>query len=344
MTTVHSDVSELVVRADALERDGRLRAAIDVLCEANRLQRDIEIERRLVRLRHDAFAEIDRSQALATWPPTIPDHDPPDELGPLTLSSPRELTLDTLRHGIYRYGSVHVRGAIPPDRVARLVECIDRAFDGYDAHAAGAPASETTPWFEPFNAPEVAEPGIRRRWTRDASGIQVADSPRALFELLDTLEAVGFRDLVADHLGEPAVLSMAKCVLRRVSLDTVPSWHQDGAFLGDDLRAVNVWITLTDCGRDAPGLDLVGRRFDHVVETGTEGAAFDTFAGQAVVERVAPGAIVRPTFAAGDILIFDELLLHRSAVDPSMTRERHAIETWFFAPSRYPEELVPLVF
>jgi hypothetical protein len=26
-----------------------------------------------------------------------------------------------------------------------------------------------------------------------------------------------------------------------------------------------------------------------------------------------------------------------------MTRERYAIETWFFAPSAYPEKYVPLV-
>ena len=49
-------------------------------------------------------------------------------------------------------------------------------------------------------------------------------------------------------------------------------WHQDGAFLGADIRALNVWLSLSHCGRDAPGLDIVPRRFDRIVETGTEGA------------------------------------------------------------------------
>ena len=54
--------------------------------------------------------------------------------------------------------------------------------------------------------------------------------------------------------------------------------------------------------------------------------------------------MLRPEFAPGDALLFDHLFLHRTAVDPEMTKERHAIETWFFAPSAYPDGQIPLVF
>jgi len=344
MTTVHTDVSALQAKAQALEAEGRRREAIDVLCEANRLSRDVEIERRLVRLRHEAFAELDRSLGPSSWPPVLAEDEMPTEAGPLTVSSPDELTPEVVRRGIFGYGSVHVRGAIPPDDVARLRDGIDRAFAAYDAHAEGTPASETTPWFEPFRPTGGRSIGIRRKWTRDASGIWAADSPRVLFDLLETLEQVGLARLIATHLGERPAFSMNKCVLRKVSLDTVGDWHQDGAFLGSDIRALNAWITLTPCGRDAPGLDIVGRRLDRVVETGTEGSHFDWSVGQPVVDRVAEGTVVRPEFEAGDIVLFDELMLHRSALDPSMTRERHAIETWFFAPSHYPGDQVPLTY
>jgi hypothetical protein len=53
--------------------------------------------------------------------------------------------------------------------------------------------------------------------------------------------------------------------------------------------------------------------------------------------------VFRPVFEPGDALIFDEVFLHRTAIDASMTKERYAIETWFFAPSLYPEKYVPLV-
>ena len=43
------------------------------------------------------------------------------------------------------------------------------------------------------------------------------------------------------------------------------------------------------------------------------------------------------------MLLFDEFFLHRTATEPSMHRNRYAIETWFFAPSAYPEQYVPLV-
>ena len=35
-------------------------------------------------------------------------------------------------------------------------------------------------------------------------------------------------------------------------------------------------------------------------------------------------------------LLFDDLCLHRTAVDSSMTQLRYAIESWFFSSSAYP--------
>ena len=52
---------------------------------------------------------------------------------------------------------------------------------------------------------------------------------------------------------------------------------------------------------------------------------------------------MRPLFAPGDVLLFDHLFLHRTASEPTMTDTRYAIESWFFAPSAYPEKQVPIV-
>ena len=73
-----------------------------------------------------------------------------------------------------------------------------------------------------------------------------------------------------------------------------------------------------------------------VVESGADRVS-------AAGERVADGvAVVRPEFEAGDALLFDHLFLHRTAVAPGMSLERHAMETWFFAPSAYPKGQIPL--
>ena len=53
---------------------------------------------------------------------------------------------------------------------------------------------------------------------------------------------------------------------------------------------------------------------------------------------------MRPVFEPGDALLFDNMLLHRTAADATMTQARYAIESWFFAPSRYPNDQLPLVF
>ena len=166
-----------------------------------------------------------------------------------------------------------------------------------------------------------------------------------LFELTELLERTGIRDLVARYFGERPALSANKCTLRRVPLSSMAGWHQDGSFLGQEVRSLNLWLALTDgSGVDAPGMDIVPRRIDRIVETGTEGAIFDWSVSPDVVEQEAVNApVVRPTFDAGDALLFDHLLLHSTAVTDEMTRERHAMETWMFAPSAYPEGQIPLV-
>ena len=54
--------------------------------------------------------------------------------------------------------------------------------------------------------------------------------------------------------------------------------------------------------------------------------------------------VVRPEFGAGDVLFFDDLFLHRTAVSPEMTKDRYAIESWCFAPSAYPPRQVPALW
>jgi hypothetical protein len=337
------ELSDAQATSDVLASEGRLLEAIDLLQRANRSARDGEVERRLVRLRHDAFAQLDRSESSAPWPPPVPDV-LADAASPPVVA-PDELTLDTLRCGIFGHGCLLVRRLVPEAQVDQLVEGIDHAFRAYETHAAGAPSSETTPWFEPFKPGPGYSVGPKRKWTWEAGGVLVADSPRLMYELLETLEEVGLRRLIAEHFDERPLLSMNKSTLRRVPLDTSADWHQDGAFLGEGIRTVNVWLSLSHCGRDAPGLDIVPRRLDQIVETGTEGASFPWSVAPDKVEQAGgASSVVRPIFEPGDVLLFDDLFLHRTAIDPGMTRERYAIETWFFAASTYPGKQIPFVF
>jgi Phytanoyl-CoA dioxygenase (PhyH) len=335
--------ADVLGEADALVRAGRSLEAIELLTLANRRSRRDDIERRLVRLRHQAFADLDPSASLPSWPPDAPD------LFPGVVGLPEiaaaDLTADAIRSGIVGHGALIVRRLIPPARVAQLVADIDQTFAAQDAFFDGASHAQAAPWFVPFQCESEYPVGPTRRWVRGGGGVLTVESPRALFDVLDAFEEVGLAGYLADYLGERPVLAAKKFTLRRVPLEKTADWHQDGAFLGKGIRAVNVWVALSPCGEDSPGLDVVARRMHEIAPTGTEGAWFDWSVGAPVVDRVAEGAPVqRPIFAAGDAVLFDEMLLHRTAVEPEMTRERYAIESWFFAPSQYPTDQIPLTF
>jgi len=318
--------------ADALEAEGRLVEAVEALAAANRLQRDPVLERRLVRLRHAAFATLDRSLPPPAWPPFVPEDPPGAPAGPPAIT-PAELSVGAVRNGILRHGCVWVRGLVPQARVARLRRTIDRSFAAHDACAQGA-------GFDAHYDPLEGIPGGDdiRGWVRDGLGVLVADSPRGLFEFLETVRELRLDQLIAGFLGERPALSFEKCTFRRVdSSPLAASWHQDGAFMGKNLRTVNAWFALSDCGRDAPGLDLIPQRLERLLPTGEEGSIFEWSVSSQTIARELPDVpIWRPEFRAGDVLLFDHLCLHRTAVEPGMTQLRYAIESWFFASSVYP--------
>ena len=327
--------------ADALVAAGRPMDAIELLVGANRSRRDRRIEERLVVLRHLAFSMIEH-RGPAADPPAIRAQ--PQAPGPVSELRPQDLGVDALRRGFSRHGCVLVRGLVSPERAAKLAHGIDHVLDAFDAAQQGTPVGETSPWFSPFSPVGTDyRIGGRRTWMRASGGVWTVDSPRMLFDLLDLIEETGIGDLISEYLGERPALSANKCNLRRVPIDTSTNWHQDGAFLGAEVRTVNLWLGLSACGRDAPGLDVIPRRIDEILETGTEGAIFDWSVGPGVVEALGT-PVFRPEIEPGDALLFDHLFLHRTGIDPTMSVERYAMETWFFAPSVYPKGQIPIVY
>jgi hypothetical protein len=338
---IHRTAADPLAAADELIAQGRALEAIDLLTEANRRARCFDSESRLVHLRHMAFESMPIGEGLPDWPPDAPDLFPGVQLPEV---APSDFTAETLRSGILRHGCLVVRGLVPPERVATLVDDVEGSMNAFEAWEQN-PSAAASPWFVPFDTGPGCTLRQVRKWVTGGGGVWTVDSPRALFDALETFYDVGIAEPLTAYLGERPALSVKKWTLRRVPVTSGTNWHQDGAFLGQGIRTVNFWLTLSHCGDDAPALDIVPRRMHEILPTGTEGAIFDWSVGDAVVERVARDApIMRPVFEPGDAVFFDERFLHRTAVSPSMTHERYAIESWFFAPSRYPHDQVPLVF
>jgi hypothetical protein len=335
-------VDEVLAKVDLLAAEGRSLQALNyAAAHAARLD-DMRLWARFGPLRMAAAPEaVALADPRPAWPPDLPDPFP-GHVG-LPEIAADALTWRILGGAILHHGSLLVRGLIDPAMAERLRAGIDAALEGYDAFYAPE-GGTATPAYLPVPVPDTEALEATRPWTRESGGVWAAESPRLFQTVLDLFQARGVIDAVGGYLGERPLLSVGKTVFRRAEPDTSGIFHQDGAFMGADIRTVNVWTALSPCGEDAPGLEVVARRLPSIVETGTPGAIFHWAVGRPGAERAADGApIVSPVFAAGDALIFDQLMLHATGVKPGMSRRRYALESWFFAPTAYAADQVPIV-
>jgi Phytanoyl-CoA dioxygenase (PhyH) len=325
-------------------------AQIDELAALDREQRSLERERTLLELRHRAGIALLGEDRPA---PSDPQREDPgtDEEG-LAVVDPERLDGAVVRGGILTHGYVLVRGLIGRPEAASFGERIEAAFE---ARAAGGGAG----LYEEFSpgAPH-SKVGAGRSWVELGGGLLAADSPPLMQEMLDLFDRVGLRRVIAEYLDEPITLSVQKSTLRRADPGPPGGWHQDGSFMGRT-RALNVWVALSDCGVDAPGLDFVPRRIDEIVDTGGEGSGAEHLERPAE-DRVSPKTVLvapqtaedaagelgvlRPRFLPGDVMLFDDLFLHRTGSEADMPNSRYAIESWFFGASGFPRDYVPLAF
>jgi hypothetical protein len=298
---------------------------------------EVEVQRRALRARHRRGAE------LITQPDPAPLYCEP-QFDLLTGGHPAEVTADRLTPGllraaILRDGCLLVRRLLDPGKAEALAGEIERAFEARDAQRAGVSADDGL--YEEFEPDPGFQPLSKRAFV-ERVGIWTADSPALAARLSDDLRGAGMSELMASYLGEEPVLAVDKCTLRRSQPGPPGPWHQDGAFMGD-VRTLDLWIALTPCGEDAPGLDVVARRIEHILPTGTQGAKFDWSVSPEMAEGAAgENGIVRPRFDPGDAMLFDDLCVHRPGSNPTMRNIRYAVETWFFGPAGFPAGYTPL--
>lgn len=320
-------------------RAGDLPGAIALGQAGNRALRDAGVAHYLPRLRAAAFAA--RPPARPGTPIAVPEDPFPGATGIPEI--PRAALTPALLWGAIRHhGALLVRGLAAPAEAAVLAHGIDHVFAGRNAFAAGVPEEATNPYYAPFDTKGGI--GVARRFIEKLDGVWTLDSPRLFSDLIDLLERHGVLDIAAAILGERPAMSVGKSTLRRARPDTPPGWHQDGAFLGTGVRSLNLWLALSPCGQDAPGLEVLAEPMSGLVDPGPDAAYAEAVGAATIAGLRARGARFDfPVFAPGDALLFDHLTLHTTGVRPGMTRPRWAIETWLFAPSCFPTEQLPIL-
>jgi hypothetical protein len=342
LATTKSPHADLRVSALAMAAEGRFMDAIALATAHNRACADAELESLLVVWRMAAFATQPKAMPDPDWPGKI--EDPFRGVSGLPEIQAAQLTSEILAGAIVHHGALLVRGLVPTEEASQFAAGIDRAMTDFTAWFADQ-SRASTPWFTAAPDSESGSIEQNRQWVISSGGVWAVDSPRMLFELTELLERTGVIDVVSGYLTERPALSARKTTLRKVPANQKGTgWHQDGAFMGKDIRSVNVWVALSDCGRDAPGIDLLPKRIPYIVETGTQGALLNWMVGPGMVETLAKDApVVSPEFAAGDALLFDHFFLHRTGLPPNCSKDRFAIEAWMFAPSCYPMKHEPMV-
>ena len=255
-----------------------------------------------------------------------------------------------LDRGIRRHGGLIVRGLFSSAFAEEFRQVIDRVMDACDYSISGGANQAGGDWFDPPAVlEEVMSPGELARgrvFRRNSGSVLCAEAPAVAERLLHQYERMGLKVLIAQHLGEAPCVSVKKWVLRRAVLPVNEAgWHQDGAFMGTDIKSVNLWIPLTTCGGDtgAPGMDVVPRRLGDIVSA--EGAQFDWSVSDALIQsELSDTPVTSPVFAPGDAFFFDHLYLHRTQYRPAFERSRYAIETWFFGSESFPRNQIPLAW
>lgn len=338
------DICAVVQEMRDLVSQARYRDAVDFAQPHALRLGDPDLNHELTELRRAAARDaIARARARPDWPPFASDPFP--DLVGIPEIGIADLTTQMMQGAILHHGSLIVRGAVEREEALGIASDIDRVFVSFDAVEDGTDAPEDAAWCKPFNLGESDHAIAHARgWTRGTGGILAADSPVLFNRLADLYRRRGLAQVIEEHLGERPLLSVGKTVLRRIVPTNAGDFHQDGAFLGADVRTINVWIALSDCGANSPGLEIVDCRVPHIVETGTDDANFDWSAGREIAAQANGGRpFARPVFKAGDAILFDQLMLHATSYSPEMTRSRYAIEGWFFAPSSYTEQQIALL-
>lgn len=317
-----------------LERQGRHLEAVDYLQELASRSENFDIEHELVQLRGEAgVALVENSRSVPA--PCVTAADAVEGF-PLSIA-PRELSPAAIRKGIASNGCIHVPGFFDAAQTTQLQAAVRQSLEAL-ADAEQERLTRAGPWYE-YYVPKVtpASAALKDRFSNRFGSLRVCDTPRGMATWLHVAKESGLLQVIEGYLASRPILTTFKTTFREATPGPEHKvWHQDGAFMGP-VRTLNVWVALTKCGRDAPGLEFIPERMD-ILKTGTDDAVFDWSVAPSVVSDNFADRVICPEYEAGDMLLFDERLLHRTYITPEMTSPRHAIESWFFHPAAYPEE------
>ncbi|MCB0978829.1 MAG: hypothetical protein KDB02_15350 [Acidimicrobiales bacterium] len=335
------DVDAVMLEAEALAATGAHAQAVDLLASA--VRDDSSGNHRLLIALLDArsaAASAVEGQPREPWPPAYEDPFP-DVVGHPPEIDAADLTAEIMGGAVIHHGSLIVRGLFDQKATTRCKWAIDMV---QEHRSASEPKPGGRKWFRPWPGGTTLD-GVLRNNVWEQGGTWLADSPAACSIVLEEMKRSGALGVVTDHFGERPLISLQKSTLRRSAPEyRITAWHQDGSFMGDQARSMNVWVALTACGGDrpTPSLQVAGARIDDILPR-DGGLVKSSISDETVIAASGGLPPVVPLFEPGDSLIFDDRNAHRSYMTEGMTDFRYAIECWFFAPAYFADSYLALL-
>lgn len=141
-----------------------------------------------------------------------------------------------------------------------------------------------------------------------------------------------FRRLFGDEVAFP----LRACSIRwhRPPFEKTPvPLHQDVGFIGPQFTVMNCWLTFTDAGEDAAGLEIAPMKLaSELPKLGDPRRAANInfwsieIDPQAAGDRLPSEGRLRPALHPGDAVLFDQFTPHRTWISDRMTKPRISVE------------------
>lgn len=206
-------------------------------------------------------------------------------------------------------GVVLLRRLLDPAALAELATEVRSAFESLDARRS-ALSEEDRRLLDRMEMPVPDPDGAFRLRIRN---YRVLDVPR-------------LREILAAAVG-PFLWHFPPMIRRQTpqAARAFLPFHQDWAYTPHYRRFFTCWTTLTPCGRDAPGLEVFCSPVREDMEHREEGL-WERGVSDERLRALGGRETCAPVLEPGDVVVFGEHTLHRTAAGPAMTRTRYSID------------------
>jgi hypothetical protein len=171
------------------------------------------------------------------------------------------------------------------------------------------------------------------------------DSEFEIDKFLESIDDSDLPDLISHNLSSRFRCNLSQSWLRKqYAIANYPcwhqpqSWHQDGCLglqfpmqppqdkitFDRNLNAlITIWLPLSPCGENAPGLEFITQPIDKPVH-------FSYLNDSWLRSHFSSELFVRPIVTVGDAIVFLNQTLHRTYVNSEMKKDRLSVELRFF--------------